>query len=86
MELWLHIRLPASLSREGGRMSTPKKTKHSLPGEERNAGGGMEIRTEPLSKRRKEAEDLSASRLAVRKQQPLVKVSLKDDDPDVGGD
>lgn len=30
MELWFHVRLTASLSREGGRMSTSKKRKHSL--------------------------------------------------------
>lgn len=39
MELWLCVRLPASLSREGARMSALKKKEHSLPqegkGEER---------------------------------------------------
>lgn len=30
MELWFHVRLTASLSREGGRMSTSEKRKHSL--------------------------------------------------------
>ena len=47
--------------------------------------GAWKSEQSPYPKGGKEAEDLSVSRLAGRKEQPLVKVSLKDDDPDVGG-
>ena len=48
--------------------------------------GAWKSEQRPYPQGGKEAEDHSASRLAARKEQPLVKVSLKDDDPDVGGD
>lgn len=47
--------------------------------------GAWKSEQSPYPKGGKEAKDLSVSRLAGRKEQPMVRVSLKDDDPDVGG-
>lgn len=47
--------------------------------------GAWKSEQSPYPKGGKETKDRSVSRLARRKEQPLVRVSLKDDDPDVGG-